>query len=87
MALFVLVGLTGIQETVALAPLRLGDQGCLHHLRRDGTGMFLELLAKDVVGIAIMVHPLRSVQPPQPASENQPIEAAQHAQDNTAETL
>jgi hypothetical protein len=34
-----------------------------------------------------MVHPLRLVQPPQPASENQPIEAAQRAQDNASETL
>ena len=71
----------------APAPLRLVDQGGLQHLRRDGLGMFLELLAEDVVGIAIMVHPFRLVQPPQPASENQPIEAAQHAQDNASETL
>jgi len=49
--------------------------------------MFLELLALNVVGIAIMVHPFRLVQPPQPASENQPIEAAQNAKDNTRETL
>jgi hypothetical protein len=34
-----------------------------------------------------MVHPLGSVQTPQPASENQPIEATQNAQDNASETL
>jgi len=65
----------------------LGNQGCFHHLRRDGTGMFLELLAQNVVGIAIMVHSFGTVQTPQPASENQPIEAAQNAKDNTIETL
>jgi hypothetical protein len=34
-----------------------------------------------------MVHPFGTVQTPQPASENQPIEAAQNAKDNTIETL
>jgi len=34
-----------------------------------------------------MIHPFETVQPPQSASENQPIEATQNAQDNASETL
>jgi hypothetical protein len=34
-----------------------------------------------------MVHPLWTIQAPQPASKNQPIEAAQNAKDNASETL
>jgi hypothetical protein len=34
-----------------------------------------------------MVHSLGTVQTPQPAPENEPIEAAQNAKDNASETL
>jgi len=34
-----------------------------------------------------MVHPFGTVQTPQPASQNEPIEAAQNAKDNASETL